>query len=84
MIANLMQENWRGLSFETDIATVYLGLEESDKALEFLEKALEVRDPWLTFSWLALSHFFTFGSIRSNPRYVKIMQKIGLAIDRGQ
>jgi adenylate cyclase len=78
-IANLMRENWRGLSFETDIATVYIGLGETNKALEFLEKALEARDPWLVFS---AGPFFD--PVRSNPRYLEIMRKVGLPIEQAQ
>ncbi len=73
IIANIMRENWRGLTFETDIATVYLGLGDTSKALDFLEKAFEERDPWLLFSGM-----YIFDPIRSDPRYVMIRQKIGV------
>jgi hypothetical protein len=51
----------------THIAIVYLGLEEKEKAIEWLQKAYEKYDSWLSFvsqSW--------FDPIRDDPRFIEI------------
>jgi tetratricopeptide (TPR) repeat protein len=58
--------------FMLAVGHVFLG--ESDKAFELLEEAFEERDIWLSFikvlDWL--------DPIRSDPRYAKMLRKIGL------
>jgi tetratricopeptide (TPR) repeat protein len=55
-------------------ALIFLGLERLDEAYEQLELAYQAREPFLAFflvDWLP-------GSVRSDPRYIAILKKIGL------
>jgi tetratricopeptide (TPR) repeat protein len=64
-----------GTSFETEKAAVYVGLGEIERALDLLEKAFEQKE-----SWLLLSHGFPiFDPLKSNPRYIKLIEKMGLS-----
>ena len=56
----------------SNVATVYLGLGEKEKALDWLEKAFEDRDIilwWLTGDQL-------YDSVRDTPRFQALMQKV--------
>ena len=57
-----------------DLAVIYAGLKDSDKVFYYLEKAVEARQG---------IHFLNtdpgFKEFRSDPRFKKLMQKIGLA-----
>jgi len=57
------------------IAIIYTGLGEKDKALEFLEKAYEEHDHWMynlkVIPWVK--------SLRSDPRFTALLEKMGLA-----
>ncbi|MCI0442038.1 protein kinase [bacterium] len=55
-------------------AEVYIGLEEKDRALEWLEKACEERDDWL----VSLYHDPNMDSLRSEPRFQTILKRVGL------
>ncbi|MCK4431993.1 MAG: protein kinase [Candidatus Aminicenantes bacterium] len=55
-------------------ALVFLGLEKSDEAFEYLELAYKQREPFLAFFFLV----WVPGSVRSDPRYIAILKKIGL------
>jgi len=53
-------------------ATVYLGLGEKEKALDWLDKAFEDRDPvlwWITGDQL-------YDSVRHEPRFEALVQKV--------
>ncbi len=55
-------------------ALIFLGLERMDEAYEHFELAYEAREPFLAYfilDWLP-------GSVRSDPRYIAILKKIGL------
>src|SRR6266446_3440900 len=53
-------------------ASVYLGLGENEKALDWLEKAYEDRDP--IFWWINGDQLYD--SVRNEPRFQAIMQKV--------
>jgi tetratricopeptide (TPR) repeat protein len=53
---------------------VYLGLKESDRAMKFLEQAYEEGDPSLTY--LAVDP--KWRTLRSNPRFQALLERIGL------
>jgi len=53
-------------------ATVYLGLGEKAKALDWMEKAFEDRDP--TMWWINGEQLYD--SVRNEPRFQAIMQKV--------
>lgn len=55
-------------------ATVCVGLGRADDSLDFLEKAVECRDGWLT--WLGVEP--RFDPLREDPRFQDILRKIGL------
>lgn len=53
-------------------ASVYLGLGENEKALDWLEKAYEDRDP--IFWWINGDQLYD--SVRNEPRFKALMQKL--------
>jgi adenylate cyclase len=57
------------------IAIIYTGLGEKDKALEFLEKAYEERDHWM-YNLKVIPYV---DSLRSDPRFTALLEKMGLA-----
>jgi serine/threonine-protein kinase len=56
------------------LALVFTGLGEKDQALTWLEKSGEERDPWAT----ALKVEPMFDSLRSDPRFLDLMHRVGL------
>ena len=57
------------------IARVYAGLGEKDKTFEWLDKSVEVRDPE---NWCIKVDPY-FDDLRSDPRWSKLMERMGLA-----
>ena len=57
------------------ISRVYAGMGEVDKAIEWLEKAYEERDPTFCFIKSVPSHDY----MHSDPRFKAILKKMGLA-----
>jgi TolB-like protein/Flp pilus assembly protein TadD/predicted Ser/Thr protein kinase len=55
-----------------NVARIYLGLGEKDRVLEWLEKDYHDRSTWIS----SLGTDFTFTSLRSDPRFVDIVQKV--------
>ena len=60
-------------------ASVYLGLGENEKALDWLEKAYEDRDP--IFWWINGDQLYD--SVRNEPRFKALLQKVG-AVKEGR
>jgi tetratricopeptide (TPR) repeat protein len=58
-----------------DLAILYTGLGEKDKAIEQLNKAIEVRSGWVIF----LNVEPLFDPLRSDPRYKALLKRINLA-----
>ncbi len=56
-----------------DIAIIYVGLGEKDQALDWLEKAVQERSPWL----IHLSVDPRFDPLRSDPRFTALVRRIG-------
>jgi eukaryotic-like serine/threonine-protein kinase len=56
-------------------AIIYLGLGDNERALDGLDKAYEARSPWLTF----LKVDRIFDPLRSEPRFIALLKKVGLA-----
>lgn len=54
-------------------ALIYLGLDDKEHALEFLEKAYESRSWWLTF----LKVGSEFDCVRGDPRFQALLKKVG-------
>ncbi|HEU4389317.1 MAG TPA: tetratricopeptide repeat protein [Blastocatellia bacterium] len=57
------------------IAVVYTGLQDHDRAFEWLEKAYESHDEWLL--WLGTEP--KLDPLRSDPRLASLMARVGLA-----
>jgi TolB-like protein/Tfp pilus assembly protein PilF len=57
-----------------DIAMVYVGLEESDEAFAWLEKAFEDRSVWLGYLNLEPK----LDGLRSDPRFQNLRRRVGL------
>jgi tetratricopeptide (TPR) repeat protein len=58
----------------TDMARVYAGLRENDAAFEWLQKALEAHDNWLT----QLKVDPKVDNLRSDPRFQDLLHRIHL------
>jgi len=57
-----------------DIAKVYAGLGDSDKAFEILEETYKNRDPWI----FGLKVAPGFDTIRDDPRFLDLLRRIGV------
>ncbi len=57
------------------MATIYLGLGEQDQAFDWLQKAYEDRSAGLVY----LKIDPAFDSIRSDPRYIDLLRRVGLS-----
>jgi len=58
-----------------DIAIVYMGLREYQKAFEWLEKAYAERSGWLVY----LNRDPRFDEVRSDARFQELVRRVGLA-----
>ncbi len=56
------------------MATVYVALNDKEQAFAWLEKAYEERDGWI----VCLKVDPKFDSLRSDPRFTKLLRKVGL------
>jgi eukaryotic-like serine/threonine-protein kinase len=56
-----------------DIAAIYIGLKDKEKALEWLEKAYEVRSDQITY----INKEPRFDPLRSDPRFQDLLRRIG-------
>ncbi len=74
MIAELNQMSSRRFVSPFCTATIYLGLGDKRRALDGLEKAYEVRSPWLTL----LKVDRVFDPLRSDPRFIELLKKVHL------
>ena len=69
-----MNDRVRNLSFQ--IAVVYSGLGEYEKAIEWLERAQQTRQSALPF--MAIE--YRFRPIQQHPRFQEILQDLGLKL----
>jgi len=58
------------------LARIFLALGDLDRGFQWFDKAIEERDPILCY--LKMDPSFDIGDIRSDPRYIAILKKIGL------
>ena len=58
------------------IARRYLDAGDNDRAIDWLEKAYEERDPNLPYIGLPF-----YGPLRSDPRFQDLLRRIGLPVD---
>jgi eukaryotic-like serine/threonine-protein kinase len=57
-----------------EIALIYAGLDDKERAFEWLEKAYQDHSPWLM--WLKVDP--RFDRLRSDPRYADLLRRMGL------
>jgi tetratricopeptide (TPR) repeat protein len=74
MLAELDQMASRRFVSPSCTALVYLGLGDKRRALDWLEKAYEVRSQWLPL--LKVDRIFDL--LRSEPRFIALQKKVGL------
>jgi tetratricopeptide (TPR) repeat protein len=77
-LAKLIHGDHKGVTYSTDIAIIHLGLGETDRAFEYLEKAFEERESWLVLT--CRTPFYD--AVASNPRYIDLMRRIGLPLEQ--
>jgi Flp pilus assembly protein TadD len=56
------------------VAVVFAGLGDRDAAFEWLEKAWDQHDPWIT----ALKVEFMLDPLHSDPRFAALVKRVGL------
>ncbi len=59
-----------------DVAEIYMLLGDYDNAFIWLEKSYENREPWLLY----IKGMYWWEPIRSDPRYKKLINKIGYSV----
>jgi hypothetical protein len=73
-------ENGKDYVSPVELAVLYLGLGEGKKALASLEKGYEEKDAQMSFLGVE-PHF---DSIRTEPRFIELMKKVGLSPENYQ
>lgn len=58
------------------VASLYFALGENDRGFEWLDKAFEERDVWLTY--IKIVPIFDLLNLRSDPRYVGLLKKMNM------
>src|SRR5437763_3039640 len=61
------------------VAAIQLGIGETERAFEWLERAVEERDAWLV--WLKVDP--VLDALRPDPRFADLVERIGLASSAG-
>jgi len=56
------------------ISLIYVGIEETERAVEWLQSAYEERPGWLVY----MNVEPMFDTLRSNPRFAQLSSRIGL------
>ena len=72
VLENMLENAKNGFVPPTQLAIMYTGLGQYDKALEQVEQAYLIHDNWIM--WAKFSN--TLDPIRDDPRYVKVMEMI--------
>ena len=75
--AELQERAGRGEVVNHHVAVVLDALDESDAALEWLERACEAREPML--AWLHVVPFGAFENLRKDARFDALLDRIGMA-----
>jgi tetratricopeptide (TPR) repeat protein len=72
ILNDLKNQSQNGLSNAPEVALVYVGLDQKDQAMGWLEKAFEERfSPWVLMRP-------AFDPLRSDPRFQDLLHRIGL------
>jgi hypothetical protein len=64
----------RSLRHQVGVALVYAALDDPDQAIEWLNRAVHARTPWLV--WLKLDP--RWGRLASDPRFDRIVAQMSL------
>ena len=72
MLDLLLQTAEKGSVRPYEIAKVYSGLGDADRAFEWLEKAFQDHSPWL----MKLKSDPNFANLRADPRFQSLLQRI--------
>jgi tetratricopeptide (TPR) repeat protein len=71
-LADLKRTSLHGRVLPFNLALVYLGLGENERALDYLEEAYDTSSQWM--GWLKNDRAFT--PIHSHPRYLALLRKL--------
>jgi TolB-like protein/Tfp pilus assembly protein PilF len=63
------------------VASRYMMVDQPDKAMEWIEKGFEVRDPNMPY---IATHGFLFEPLFDNPRFIEIIQKMNLPLPNSE
>jgi len=74
ILNELFEFSKQGYSVSFDIGFVYYGLGDKEKSFEWFEKAYQERSDWLVY----LKVDPLWDGLRSDPRFVALMKKMGL------
>ena len=74
LLAGLNEQSKQRYVAPYDMAAVYIGLEEKEQALKYLEMAYVDHSCWMI--WLRIDP--RFDSIRGDPRYQDILRRMHL------
>jgi TolB-like protein/DNA-binding winged helix-turn-helix (wHTH) protein/Flp pilus assembly protein TadD len=73
ILTDLKNQSQHGFSNAPEIALVYVGMDDKDQAMTWLNKAFDERfSPWVLMRP-------AFDPLRSNPRFQDLMRRIGLS-----
>jgi adenylate cyclase len=75
VIGELNRKSLHGYVPPFDLALVYLGMRDRERALDELEKAYAAHSPWLI---LGLKGDRIFDPLRSEPRFIALLKKVHL------
>jgi tetratricopeptide (TPR) repeat protein len=75
LLDELRERSKKGYVSSFWVGTIYLGLEDVDRAFEWFQKAFEERDGNLIYLTIPIP----FASIVSDPRYENLLRRMGLA-----
>jgi len=70
----MLERNKDAYSGLCSVAAVYAGAGDNDKAFEWLEKAYDIRDPWI----LLINVAPRFETLRKDPRFKALLKKMNL------
>ena len=74
IVDSLVEKYRGGSSHGRNIARIYVGLDERDKAFEWLEKDLQARSAFLPYiRWSP-----PFETLRTDPRYGRLLEQMGI------
>jgi serine/threonine-protein kinase len=74
IVADLLDTSRQRYVSPYDVATVFAGLGDNEKAMEWLEKAFEHRSGWLAL-WIKVDP--KFDELRSNSRFQDLLRRVG-------